>query len=68
MKRVMRKIKFLFKEGNSSFIMFFGINRIINYEVLNAIPKDTQTLYYNAARLLNKGVGIVKLMRLQNWL
>ena len=27
-------------------------------QVLNAIPKDTQTLYYNAARLLNKGVGI----------
>ena len=47
-----------YASDNSSFIMFFGINRIINYEVLNAIPKDTQTLYYNAARLLNKGVGI----------
>ena len=47
-----------YASDNSSFIIFFGINRIINYEVLNAIPKDTQTLYYNAARLLNKGVGI----------
>lgn len=29
-----------YASDNSSFIMFFGINRIINYEVLNAIPKD----------------------------
>lgn len=39
-----------YASDNSSFIMFFGINRIINYEVLNAIPKDSAfmaTLIFN---------------------
>ena len=42
----------------SSFVMSFGINRIINYRELNAIPKDAPRSKYDAARLLNKGVGI----------
>lgn len=43
---------------NSSYVMSFGINRIINYRSLNAIPKDPERMNYNSAQSLNKGVNI----------
>lgn len=46
-----------YSSENSSFVMSFGINRIINYKPLNAIPKDDKRSDYNAASLLNEGVG-----------
>lgn len=43
---------------NSSYVMSFGINRIINYQTLNSIPKDPKRNIYDAGDSLREGVGI----------
>lgn len=46
---------------NSIYVMIFGINRIINYRPLEAIPKDSERSRYEAGNQLNGGIEVADL-------
>lgn len=46
-----------FASDNSAYVMMFGINRIINYSALEAIPKDPNRSKFDSGNLLDN-VGI----------
>ena len=58
----LQELKFRLNENiNSIYVMIFGINRIINYRPLEAIPKDSERSRYEAGNQLNGGIEVADL-------
>lgn len=53
-----------YASDESTYVMMFGIDRIINYKSLEAIPKDPKRSIYDSGNLLSDGI---KVSDLKGW-